>query len=327
MPKQPSEAQAPSTNTSAAENSLRQSVAVKQTNSTANVTAEKESEQEPTVEEKNAEVRKMLEARNKPVELWGKVVDQDGVPLSDVTVETEINHFVWPPEQYPNGVSTNLEITTDADGQFHVSDNSATGIHVMLKKAGYEQEERNGYGSNGQNGSQENPAILKMWSTNIHKQLITGNKSFKIVPDGRPYFINLTDGSISERGNGDLKVWIQYTNQVQGQLSDWSAGIEAVNGGLWEVPQGAINSGFLAEPPFAMDSAPLDGYIPSFSLKSRIKGGQREEIGNRYFYLLLNDGKEYGRMSINLFAPFNDETPGLIRLSYAINPSGSRILR
>ncbi len=32
-------------------------------------------------------------------------------------------------------------------------------------------------------------------------------------------------------------------------------------------------------------------------------------------------------MSINLIAPFNDQTPGLIRLSYAINSSGSRILR
>lgn len=75
-----------------------------------------------------------------------------------------------------------------------------------------------------------------------------------------------------------------------------------------------------------MYSAPADGYIPSFSLKSQIKGGQSGEIGNRYFYLLLKDGKEYGRMSINLFAPYGRLHPGLIRLSYAINPSGSRIL-
>ena len=45
------------------------------------------------------------------------------------------------------------------------------------------------------------------------------------------------------------------------------------------------------------------------------------------FYLLLRNGREYGRMSINLFAPYGRLHPGLIRLSYAINPSGSRILR
>jgi hypothetical protein len=76
-----------------------------------------------------------------------------------------------------------------------------------------------------------------------------------------------------------------------------------------------------------MYSAPENGYTPSFQLQQQIKGGQSGEIGNRYFYLLLNDGKEYGKMSINLFAPYNDKIPGMIRLSYAINPSGSRILR
>ena len=181
-----------------------------------------------TETEKNAKVRQMLEAQNKPVELWGKVVDQDNVPLPDVKVETSINHFFWPPEQAPNGITTNFELITDADGRFHVSDNSATGIHVTLQKAGYDQEERNGYGSDGQNGSPESPAILRMWSTNAHQKLITGGKNLEVVPDGRAYFVDLTDGTSSEQGGGDLKLWIRYTNQVvQGQLYDWSAGVEA----------------------------------------------------------------------------------------------------
>jgi hypothetical protein len=331
LSKQPSEVQAPNTNASAVENPVRQSVAIRQTNATAKVAAPEESEHEPTNEaEMNAKARKMLEARNRPLELWGKVVDQNDAPLSGVKVEAEIGHFAWPPEQYPNGVSTKQETTTDTSGQFDIHDNSAEGVYVILQKDGYEQESQkgNGYALGAGGGSKNNPIVLKMWSTNSHEQLITGNKSFEVVPDGRPYFINLTDGSISERGNADLKVWIQYTNQVvQGQLSDWSAGIEIADGGLWEVPQTAINSGFLEEPSVPMYSAPKDGYTPSFQLQQQIKGGQRGEIGNRYFYLLLNDGKEYGRMSINLFAPYGRLHPGLIRISYAINPSGSRILR
>jgi hypothetical protein len=147
--------------------------------------------------------------------------------------------------------------------------------------------------------------------------LITGEKSFHIVPDGRPYFINLTDDTITESGEGDLKVWVQYTNQVvHGQLYDWSSGIEVINGGLLEEPFGSV-----------MYSAPADGYVPSFRLQQQIKGGQSGEIGDRCFYLALKNGQEYGRMNINLYAPYGYISPGLIHISYAINPSGSRILR
>jgi hypothetical protein len=74
-------------------------------------------------------------------------------------------------------------------------------------------------------------------------------------------------------------------------------------------------------------SAPTDSYIPSFSLHQQIKGGQSDEIGDRSFYLLLKNGQENGKIDINLYAPYGYLHPGLIRLSYAINPSGSRMLR
>ena len=263
---------------------------------------------------------KLLEdERNAPIEFYGKVVDQDNNPLAGVAIKAVV---------VPVFGIVPVERTTETDGRFEISGVKGTGFDLnVIEKAGYEPEPfSRGHGVAG--GSLDNPVIFKMWSTNIHEQLITGNKSFEIIPDGRVYFINLTEGTLSEQESGDLKVWIQYTNQVtQGQLYDWSAGIEALRGGLWEVQQTAVNGGFLTEPPFAMYVAPTDGYVPSFSLKQQIKGGDRGEIGNRYFYLRLKGGKEYGRMSINLFAPYGYLHPGLIRIAYAINPSGSRILR
>jgi hypothetical protein len=148
--------------------------------------------------------------------------------------------------------------------------------------------------------------------------LITGKYAFKIVPDGRPYFIDLTSGAINESGTGDLKVWIQYTNPVvpvPGRMSDWSAGIDVINGGLQEANDST------------MWMAPADGYVPSFTNAGQIRDGQRGEIGDRSFYLQLQNGNEYGQMTIDLLAPFNVGIPGLVRISYAINPSGSRILR
>lgn len=317
----------PETNLTLARGTWDRNFAEVQTETASNVASAPDS-QPITQTQTNSTIRSALESRNKLVEVWGKVVDQDGAALEGVNVKAEIGHFVWPPEEHPNGVYTNLEFNTDVSGQFHIRDDSATGVYVALQKEGYEQESSKGYPMETGGGDIANPIVFRMWSTNIHERLITGNKSFEMLPDGRPYFISLSDGTISESAGGDLKVWIRYTNQVEsGHLYDWSAGIEMVKGGLFEVQQQAINSGFLEEPPFPMFSAPKDGYTSSFSVQQKVRGGQSGEIGNRFFYIFLRDKNEYGRVSINLEAPSGRLHPGLIRLSYTINPSGSRILR
>jgi len=307
------------TNSLTIKNTTQQNPATEQTPPL--VITPKANELESTTEaEKNAKARQMLEARNKPIELWGKVVDQDDAPLPGVNVEAEIGHFVWPPEQAPNGVSTKQELLTDTDGEFYVHDDSATGVYVTLQKDGYEQEspKGNGYALGTGGGTKDNSVVLKMWSTNVLQKLVTGEKHFHMTPDGRPYFINLSSGVISETGDGDLKVWIKYPAQVtRGQLYDWSCEIEVPNGGL--LAEDDLNS--------AMYSAPTGGYTPTFQLQQQIKGGQSGSIGEKRFYINLNNGQEYGRITIDLIAPYNDQIPGLIRLSYAINPSGSRILR
>jgi hypothetical protein len=217
----------------------------------------------------------------------------------------------------PGTKDITLAQKSGTDGRFELTGASGDVFSIeSIQKDGYESEPgQRTYGAG--RGDFDNPVIFKMWSTNIHEKLIGGENAFDIVPDGRPYFINLTDGTISESSNGDLKVWIQYTNQtIRGQLYDWSAQIDVIDGGLLGRPLGS-----------AMYEAPADGYVSSFQSKQQIKGGQRGQIGDHQFYLRLRNGQEYGRMSINLHAPFNNQTPGLVRLSYAINPSGSRILR
>ena len=269
----------------------------------------------------------VMTENEKSQDFYGEVIDQDGNPLANVSVTGQL---VLNDGTYGGIQTQKYNTTTDSGGLFEFTGFHGAGLGITISKPGYENEWKNdAYKSpDGGRSSPTDRTIYKMWSTNIHEQLITGNKSFDVVPDGRPHFINLTDGTISETESGDLKVWIQYTNQpVRGQLYDWSAGIGVINGGLYEVPQAAMNSGFLDEPAIPMYVAPTDGYVPSFGFQQQIKGGQRGEIGNRYFYLLLNGGKEYGKMSINLFAPYGQLHPGMIRLSYAVNPSGTRILR
>ncbi|HZL79492.1 MAG TPA: hypothetical protein VFC17_11625, partial [Candidatus Limnocylindrales bacterium] len=263
--------------------------------------------------------RQMIEEKNSPIEFFGRFIDQDSNALSGVNVKLVIRQWYVPVPGILNseGREIHLEKTTDLDGRFEINGEKGDAIDVeSTKKDGYQVEPgKRTYGA--VSGRYESPVSFKMWATNIHEQLITGERKFQIVPDGRAYFINLTDGTIAESGTGDLKVWVKYPAQVtRGQLYDWSCEIDAINGGLLEEPLGT-----------AMYSAPADGYTPSFQLQQQIKGGQYGEIGERHFYVRLKDGQEYGQITINLYASYTDQIPGLIRLSYAINPSGSRILR
>jgi hypothetical protein len=269
--------------------------------------------------EKTNEIRQYMESQNKPVDFYGRAIDQDGNPLAGVRVKGQVLHLkvVVPAPWGDQDEIIPIEKETDSDGQFEVRGMSGRSFDIdSIQKGGYETEPWRHVRSAAE-GSFENPVVFKLWSTNLHEQLITGEKSFEILPDGKPHVIVLAKGTMAETGDGDLKIWIQYTNQVvQGRLYDWSAGIEVINGGLLEEPYGSV-----------MYIAPTEGYVPSFVLQQQIKGGQSGEIGDRSFYLMLRNGHKYGRMNINLYAPYGYLHPGLIRLSYAINPSGSRVLR
>ena len=259
------------------------------------------------------------ESLNVPVNFYGLVIDQDSSALAGVVVKVNVSHLavVTPNNPSPDLSRYRFKRATGEDGRFEINGVTGEGFDLeSITKAGYEAEPtRRGFAAT--EGSYTEPVIFKMWNTNIHEKLISGHKSFDIVPDGRPYVVDLAKGTISESEPGDLKVWIKCPAQMApDQVYDWSCGVDALNGGLLEEPPGV-----------AMYLAPAEGYKPSFQLQGQIKKGQRGSSGERSFYVRLNNGQEYGAIGIGLYAPFNNQTPGLIRLSYTINPSGSRILR
>jgi hypothetical protein len=261
-------------------------------------------------------LQKALEEKNAPIYFFGRVVDQDSNSLAGVEIKFYIRH--WELTADAESRPIRLEKTTDSNGCFEVSGVTGDGCSIeYLDKDKYELEPtQRSFGVS--SGTFENPIVFKMWGTNIHEQLITGQKTFQIEPDGRPYVIDLAKATIAESGDGDLKVTIKYPTQViHGQTYDWSCEIDVINGGLLE--EDNLNS--------SMYSAPTDGYIPAFHLAQQIKGGQSGSIGTKRFYVKLKNGQEYGRITIELYAPYNNQIPGMVRLQYAINPSGSDILR
>jgi hypothetical protein len=263
--------------------------------------------------------QKYIDSKNSPIEFYGKVIDQDSNAISGAKIKIGIRQWYVPIPGVLNeeGRFIDLEQISDVNGRFEFHGATGDDFGVIITKEGYELEQ-NKYGSGPKAGTYDNPVIFKMWSANIHEQLIIGKKAFQIVPDGRAYFIELTAGTISESGTGDLKIWVNRPAQITyGQRYDWSCEIDAINGGLLQ--ENDHNS--------SMYSAPLDGYVPSFQFEQKIGSGWGDTTGPQRFYITLNNGQKYGRIVIELYARYSDQIPGLIRLSYAINPSGSRILR
>jgi len=148
---------------------------------------------------------------HKPIAFYGQVIDQDSNPISNVKVKVLITQeqMSTPLASANYPISNNivhLEKETTADGRFEISGEWGSSLEIdSIDRDGYQVEPTPRSHGNLE-GTFNSPVIFKMWSTNIHEQFITGSKSFQIVPDGRPYFINLTDGTVAESGSGDLKV-------------------------------------------------------------------------------------------------------------------------
>jgi hypothetical protein len=266
-------------------------------------------------------IRQYMESQNVPVQFYGNVVDHDNNPLSGVKITAHVRHWnvIVPVPFGAQGESLPRERETDSAGRFEIHDATGDVLAIdSVTKPGYELEPNTSHSYGVASGSPTAPVVFKMWSTNIHEQLITGSKSFHIVPDGRRYVIDLMNGSISETGGGNLKVWVQRPDQIiYGQKYDWECGIDTINGGLL-LANNANASVY---------QAPSEGYGSSFRYEQKVGSGWGDSTGEKRFYVKLNNGEIFGRITIELFAYYNNTVPGMVRVEYAINPAGSRILR
>jgi hypothetical protein len=259
------------------------------------------------------EIGKELESGNVPLDFYGQTVDQDGNVLPGVHIHIVVRHWT----ASLNGTSLPLDRTSDANGNFDIHGVTGDGFDVeSMTKEGYEFEmTHRGYGPVG--GAPSTPIIFKFWRNDIKEPLVTGSKTFHLIPDGRLYSIDITNGIIMEgtQSKADLLLWVKRPEQiVWGKRFDWSCEMQTVGGGMHEAEQ--------SDP--LMYVAPQDGYSNSFHFDAG--NGWPDETGDKHFFLQLKDG-EYGRVMIDIYAYYNKQIPGLIRIQYAINPTGSRILR
>ena len=245
------------------------------------------------------EIFEAVEATNVPINLWGQVVDQDGRPLSGVSVKYDysIEHgnlmgIAWSDQERRVG-----EAVTHADGLFSIQGLKGHALSIVaLEKSGYQFRRKEAlifdfYGSTPSGKfipDQRKPIVLTMVQKDQMEALIHVKGSLRVRAEGTPERWNLWEGEPDP--NGELAVALRREPAVlerPGQAAIWSAELQIIGGGIIEAPWDDD-----------VRRAPEGGDLPTIAYPQT---EQKRGVPHRSFYVKTADGK-FGRIQVKLDA-------------------------
>lgn len=275
---------------------------------------------ETIVTERIEKARKIQQDMDKPIEYYGKIIDQYGQPVSGANVEVSISYFgsVVNAGFLPSREFINL--TTDEDGQFSIKDKE--GLILIFRsfsKEGYSfQKVQSDYYRRGsaQSGNAEHPNVIKAYKINKEPdELLTGKvKFFSLIADGRYYSMDLLTQQMQEGSSiGQIRVAYTFTEgSTESKPSDWTVTLEANGGGVIETKDAL------------MYEAPETGYQSKWTANIKRDSSEWTTTLKRKFYLRAHNGQIYARLEIKFFPFYGGKT--LVKVKYWLNPQGSRNL-
>lgn len=250
---------------------------------------------------------------------YGKVIDQNGQPVSGVKVKFNSRGASMVAPTASDTKITEWERITDADGRFSLVEARGDVLCIeSLTKNSYEPAPKMittyiYYGRAPQelhHPDIANPVIFRMWKRQGADRLITADKFFGLSPDNRIYTIDLlgqrkVEGEAQE---GDLRVKMKRPSLIEPRSKfPWEVTIEAVAGGLIETQNENLAPEAAYAPSYELRMDPLDpGWLPHL---------------NKQFYL-FSRGKLYSRLMVEFIPDYNDKS--IFSVKYF--PTGSRNL-
>ena len=268
----------------------------------------------PTVRaDKWAVMKQMWEGENgKSMDTYGKVIDQYGEPVVKVKVTARVGLYI----DFTHSGGNDYYTETDAQGRFHFIGIHGAGAGFTLLKEGYEYNQRLASASRSENYSPdpENPIIFKMWKLKEAEPMVFTRIHDYIPCDGSDIRYNFTTGRRTRDG-GDMTVTLTRNpvNINRGKPYDWGVTLRIENGGLMEQTD-----------PYPYE-APADGYQLAISINMPANMPNWVSHFNKSFYFKCRDGKNYGRMTIEIYSDFQPP-PTAFSAAIYMNSSGSRNL-
>jgi hypothetical protein len=247
----------------------------------------------------------------RPIEFYGKVVDEDTNPVADASIT-----FGW--SESPTEEAARKAMTkSDGNGLFSLHGEHGPALDVWVGKEGYYVSHGGQWGFsylNGFSSDPMNPVVFFLQKKGKGESLITTDypgfaKIAQLHHDGTPVELDLFNGTQVPAGSGQLKLefWRAITNQ-NANVFDWKCRLSVPGGGLVETPE-----------EFAFQ-APEGGYQSPVVIDMPATNENWQGEFRSKYYMQLPDGK-YGRIDFYLLS-FN----GVFTVQSAINPTGSRNL-
>jgi hypothetical protein len=244
-----------------------------------------------------------------PIEFFGKVVDENGNPVSGASVNF---HWVEFPDENGNR-STNTE--SDAEGLFSLRGVCGPILTVLVSKEGY-YPRRGGahYGplaAESFSPDPKDPVVFVLRKKGTPEPLVAINRSYQIPRGGTPVSINLETGNAMTGRSGHLVVqcWTEDSGKRSGEKYDWRCLITIPGGGLALTEE---------EFPFL---APENGYVPTTEIVMPAARPDWKSDVELKFYYRLADGR-FGRMTFSMIAGGDH----FCMIESFLNPTGSRNL-
>jgi hypothetical protein len=258
----------------------------------------------------------LLLHNHKRIQFYGRVLDQNLQPVSDVKVFAAVIYNIG-----TEGGTVRRQTTTDAKGDFSIDGLMGRTLDIGLSKEGFR------YGNDNKSfhftelvseteryhPDAQNPVIFRMWKLVGPEPLIEYSETLRIPNDGTFVRIDLRTGRVVTSG-GDLLISIRY-NQSGASKFDWSASIQAPGGGVVDV----------GRPFAAMFAAPREGYLPTLEIEMQANESSWRPSVQRSFYL-RTQADYYGKIYLDI-GPNRADPFGLATIHWGFNPKvGSRVL-
>lgn len=241
----------------------------------------------PSEEEiKQRDEQKWKEIFRTSIEIYGKVVDENGNPIPSAIVEININ-------DRPFTSGSNYTKTTDEKGLFSIFGVNGIAFSATASKKGYYTtdesiKKRNVVTptkSDAPQSLKNRPIILVLRKQGNPLSLIfTSSRQFDVPKTGQPLSIDLTTGRTNQ-GHLQVASWIGNSSQ---QPFDWRYQLSILGGGLIE-RKGQFDF-----------EAPSEGYQESIEINMPATAQRWSSDVNKDYFAKLPDGR-YARFSINFY--------------------------
>lgn len=249
----------------------------------------------PSIEARSVEVaKKVLTMLATPINFYGRVVDQNGEPVPDATINYgALDKFYESGSQYQG--------KSDNSGNFSINGIGGAVLRVGVRKEGYYMIDGKSTGafaygvgpdsSTKAAPTKDKPAIFVLQKMGITEPLIVvRERQYKVAGDGRPVEVDLATGRVVPPGKGGVtfQQWANDRIRDKHDRFDWRFRITAPGGLVERTDQ------------FSFE-APREGYknIAEISMPASL-GEKWRYIVNKSYFTKTRTGR-YARLSVNIY--------------------------